>query len=185
LIIVNSFPTIVTQFSTIMAQPQPKNVQQAQSLENILFSTGRVLKTDSDNNITVDIESQILIAGLATHVPSPLLGQRVLVMLGANVLPLITAAYPLDNRVTSNANDESIDSLSSSSSDVMSFDPATGALNIHAKQLNLQGMSSIEIRCGESVLRFNAQGEVFMLAEAITQSAIGQYQIEGASIDLN
>jgi hypothetical protein len=168
-----------------MAQPQPKNFQQAQPLEHIIFSTGRVLKTDTGNNITVDVESQTLVAALATHVPSPLPGQRVLVMHGANVVPLITAAYPLDNRVAANASGETINPSASSSNDVMSFDPATGALSIQAKQLNLQGMSNIEIRCGESLLRFNAQGEVFMLAEAITQSAIGQYQIEGASIDLN
>jgi hypothetical protein len=100
-------------------------------------------------------------------------------------MPLITAAYPLENRTSVSASGEDIDPLTATSAAVMSFDPATGALSIQAKQLNLQGMSNIEIRCGESLLRFNAQGEVFMLAEAITQSAIGPYQIEGASIDLN
>jgi hypothetical protein len=164
-----------------MAQPQPKNVQQAQPLVNIIFSTGLVLKTDAGNNITVELDSQTLVAALATHVPIPFPGQRVVVMHGASETPLITAAYPLENRTT--ASNEDNNPLTPSA--VMSFDPNSGALSIHAKQLNLQGMSSIEIRCGESLLRFNAQGEVFMLAENITQSAIGQYQIEGASIDLN
>lgn len=168
-----------------MAQPQPKNFQQTQPLEHIIFSTGRVLKTDVSNNITVDVESHTLIAALATHVPNPFPGQRVLVMHGANDMPLITAAYPLENRTAVSASGEDIDSLTAPSAAIMSFDPATGALSIQANQLNLQGMSNIEIRCGESLLRFNAQGEVFMLAEAITQSAIGPYQIEGASIDLN
>ena len=162
-----------------MAQPKPKPVQHSQPMENMVFSTGRVLKIDSSNSVTVDVGGQTVVALLATHVPQPLPSQRVVVMHVAGDVPLISAAYPLATEV----NGDAVESTTSDSA--MSFDPTTGTLSIQAKQLHLQGLAAIEIRCGESLLRFNAQGEVFMQAEAITQSAIGPYQIEGASIDLN
>jgi hypothetical protein len=166
-----------------MAQPKPKPVQHAQPQEHAAFSTGRVLKIDSSSNVTVDVDGQTVVALLATHVPPPLPGQRVVVMHVEGDVALISAAYPLATQATGSATSQAVGAESSAAA--MSFDPATGTLSIQAKQLNLQGMATIEIRCGESVLRFNAQGEVFMQAEAITQSAIGAYQIEGASIDLN
>lgn len=167
-----------------MAQPKPKLVQQpVSSNQHVAVSTGRVLQIDANHNVTIEIDGQTVVALLATHVPMPLPGQRVVVMLGDGDAPLISAAYPLAKESVGST---SADAMASVPPDcAVSFDPATGMLSIQAKQLNLQGMATIEIRCGDSVLRFNAQGEVFMQAEAITQSAIGPYQIEGASIDLN
>lgn len=143
----------------------------------MLLSTGRVLRTE-ESQITVDVQGHAVVAALATHIPGVIPGQRVIVTHGGDHPPLISSAYPLEVVVEPGRNGETPQAA-------MSFDPETGTLSIQAKQLNLQGMSSIEIRCGESLLRFSAQGEVFMQAEAITQSAVGAYQIEGASIDLN
>jgi len=164
-----------------MAQPNYKPANNQDSAEHIVFSTGRVLAIDSRGTVTVDISGRKVVAILATHIPSPLPGQRVVVMSGATDTPLISSAYPL----TTSPGDADVIHTAKASTSVVSFEPETGILNIQAHQINLKGLATIEIRCGESVLRFNAQGEVFMHAEAVTQSAVGPYRIEGASIDLN
>ncbi|RZJ14163.1 MAG: hypothetical protein EON50_07115 [Acidovorax sp.] len=147
----------------------------------MVFSAGRVVGNHSDGTVTVDLNGQTVVAVLATHIPHPLPGQRVVVMIGATDAPLIFAAYPL----ATDPGDADVIHTADASTPVVSFEPETGILNIQANQINLTGLATIEIRCGESVLRFNAQGEVFMHAEAVTQSAVGPYRIEGASIDLN
>lgn len=144
-----------------------------------LIRIARVLSADTAGRVTVHLDGQPVAAEAATHLPPLLPGQRVAVLLPEGESPLITAAYPL--AAGAGAQQDSGERMEAA----IGFDPATGTLNIQAKQLNLQALGSVEIRCGEAVLRFTAQGNVALHAQAITQSAIGPYQIEGASIDLN
>lgn len=143
---------------------------------------GTILRIDSGGAAIVEIEGQAMPAEIATHLPWPVPGQRVAVLLDADAPALVVAAHPLrDAAATATAlgQDGGIEAAG------VGFDPATGTLRIHAQRLDLTALGSIEIRCGDSVLRFNAQGSVVLEAQAITQSSIGPYRIEGASIDLN
>jgi hypothetical protein len=141
---------------------------------------GTILRIDSGGAAIVEIEGQAMPAEIATHLPWPVPGQRVAVLLDADAPALVVAAYPLrDAAATAPGQDGGVEAAG------VGFDPATGTLRIHAQRLDLTALGSVEIRCGDSVLRFNAQGSVVLEAQAITQSSIGPYRIEGASIDLN
>lgn len=164
-----------------MAQPNYKPANNVDAVEHTVFSIGRVVGIDSNGTVTVDIDGQTVVALLATHIPRPLPGQRVVVMIPVADAPLISAVYPL----AASSGGSDVVHTSEASTSIVSFEPEAGILNIQANQINLTGLATVEIRCGESVLRLNAQGEVFMHAEAVTQSAVGPYRIEGASIDLN
>ncbi|WP_192884876.1 hypothetical protein [Paracidovorax avenae] len=141
---------------------------------------GKILRIDSSGAAIVDIDGQAVPAEIATHLPVPVPGQRVAVMRDGEEPALILAAYPLrEAAATSHGETGGIQAAG------VGFDPTTGTLRIHAQRLDLTALGSVEIRCGDSVLRFNAQGNVVLEAQAITQSSIGPYRIEGASIDLN
>lgn len=141
---------------------------------------GKILRIDSDGAAIVEIDGQAIPAAIATHLPWPVPGQRVAILQDVEAPALVLAVYPLrDVAATSHGDTGGIQSAG------VGFDPATGTLRIHAQRLDLTALGSVEIRCGDSVLRFNAQGSVVLEAQAITQSSIGPYRIEGASIDLN
>jgi hypothetical protein len=136
-----------------------------------------IMALNAGGTVEMKIGDATVRAVVATHLPALVPGQRVLAACPHDAEPLIVAAYPLAGEASATSKNDAMAALR--------YDAETGTLGIEAKQLKLQGLSSVEIRCGEAVLRFNAQGEVFMQGEAITQSAIGPCLIEGASIDLN
>lgn len=141
---------------------------------------GKILRIDSGGAAIVEIDGQAIPAEIAAHLPWPVPGQRVAILQDAEAPALVLAAYPLRNAAAASpGQDGGIEAAG------VGFDPATGTLRIHAQRLDLTALGSVEIRCGDSVLRFNAQGSVVLEAQAITQSSIGPYRIEGASIDLN
>lgn len=119
------------------------------------------------------------LAQVAAHISLLVPGQQVLVVrVGAPESNLIIAAYRFPSEKTEATNITEPQPL-------IQFDDASKTLSIHAGKLQLQGIECIELRCGESIIRLDAQGEVFTQGESITQAAIGPFRIEGASIDLN
>ncbi|ABM34330.1 hypothetical protein QRO08_05375 [Paracidovorax citrulli] len=161
-----------------MAIPQ-RNTPAASPVQGSV-RVGKILRIDSGGAAIVEIDDQPIPAEIAAHLPWPVPGQRVAVMQDAEEPALVLAAYPLrEAAAMSNGQDSGVQSAG------VGFDPTTGTLRIHAQRLDLTALGSVEIRCGDSVLRFNAQGSVVLEAQAITQSSIGPYRIEGASIDLN
>ncbi|WP_035208366.1 hypothetical protein [Paracidovorax oryzae] len=161
-----------------MAIPQ-RNTPVAAPVQGPMH-VGKILRVDSSGAALVEIDGQAVPAEIATHLPVPVPGQRVAVLQDAEEPALILAAYPLREATASpQGQDGGIQAAG------VGFDPTTGTLRIHAQRLDLTALGSVEIRCGDSVLRFNAHGNVVLEAQAITQSSIGPYRIEGASIDLN
>lgn len=112
---------------------------------------------------------------VASHLGLLIPGQKVLYVADEGVPGLVVAAYPFVNDAACKA----------ASMPPLRFDPETRTLTLAGAHINLEGLADIELRCGASVLRLNAQGEVHVEGQAITHAAIGPFRIEGASIDLN
>ena len=169
-----------------MALPLPKRIESASNhlLANQSdaqglspWRTAEVLATLSPSSVKVMNKGAVEVIAVAGHVPMPVPGQRVLIACAECAPGLIIAAYPLEH------GQEAATSLQQPP--LLQFDAQSGTLSIHANQLKLQGVGSIELHCGDAILRLNAQGELLTHAQAITQSAIGAHRIEGASVDIN
>lgn len=169
-----------------MALPLPKRVESnfersfpSQSDVPSLspWRTAEVLATLSPSSLKIKSGAQVELVAVASHVPMPVPGQRVLIACAEGVPGLVIAAYPLVQDQAAGASPQE--------PPLLQFDEQSGTLCIHARQLKLQGIGSVELHCGDAVLRLNAQGELLTHAQVITQSAIGAHRIEGASVDIN
>lgn len=159
-----------------MAIPSIKHPQ-PRPASHSLIQMATVSQVLSLNECLLNLANESALACLASHVNCVMPGQQVLVIHGKDISPLVIAAYPparINNPDRPNTH-----------SSLMSWDEASGQLVIEANSLSLRGVTQVELRCGEAVLRLTAQSEILSQAQAITQAAIGPYRIEGASIDLN
>jgi hypothetical protein len=155
----------------------PSSAAPAPSNSDAALVTAEVLAVLAPQRLQCLLADQRVEVALATHLPMPMPGQRVLVAMAQSDAPLVVAAYPpVGQPATATA---------AVPQAPIQLDPDTGVLRIEASHLQLAGLVSVELRCGSAVLQLNVQGEALLQAEAITQSAIGAYRIEGASIDLN
>jgi hypothetical protein len=159
-----------------LASTSPSAASETSTTDATLVSA-EVLAVQAPHRLQCLLADQPVDVDLATHLPTPMPGQRVLVAMAHTDAPLIVAAYPLAGPQTA--------ASTAARQPPIQLDPATGVLRIEAPHLQLAGLASVELRCGSATLLLNVQGEVMLQAEAITQSAIGAYRIEGASIDLN
>jgi hypothetical protein len=117
---------------------------------------------------------EVLVAGvkraaaIATHVPSLVPQQRVVLMQAAADDWLVTAAWP-----------------AAGSESPFQFDAQSGLLRIHAARLQLSAVGAVELQCGDASVRLSLDGKVQIEGAEILSAAVGAHRIEGASIDLN
>ena len=162
-----------------MGLPASQHAADGALLPGPVWLHGKVLAVLSRDAVRVACAGQEQVLAVATHLPLLIAGQRVLAVSLDEAAALVIAAFPLhEGQPNASAADKQQPPL-------MHFDVATGTLCLQAPQLRLQGIASVELHCGDAVLRINAQGEIFSQAQAITQSAIGAHRIEGASVDIN
>jgi hypothetical protein len=131
--------------------------------------------------VTVQLEGREQAVFVATHIGHIAPGQSLMVIVPVQGMPLVVAAYP----AADGAGHTSTQAVPTAVSSAMHFDAETQTLSIQAPNLRLEGVSVVELRCGEAVLKLTAQNELFAQAETITHAAVGPFRIEGASIDLN
>lgn len=156
-----------------MGLPQRRAPAQTTAL-NAASRMATVIATQM-HQATLLTETGEEVMAVASHLGLLLPGQKVLYIAEEGIPGLVIAAYPQSG--------DAHDIVSSESP--LRFDRDTKTLTLTATHLDMEGLASIELRCGTSVFRLNAQGEIQIEGQAITQSAIGPYRIEGASIDLN
>lgn len=114
-----------------------------------------------------------LSALLATHVPGVAPGQQVLLQCppeGLSVSALIVAAYPLDSGLQA---------------PILDYQAASNTLKISATRLELNGLDTLTLRCGEASIQLNLNGELSCQADRILSAAVGTHRIEGASVEIN
>ncbi|MDQ1815669.1 hypothetical protein RBA41_20445 [Massilia sp. CCM 9210] len=129
------------------------------------------VRTVDGARCAIDIDGVIADAVLATHILSVAAGQQVAVLDGGQAAPLlIVAAWPLHQ--------EQIEPP-------LKFDADTGTLHIRAARLNLAALATLELRCGEALIRLTLDGKARIEGAEVLSAAIGANRIEGASIDLN
>lgn len=115
----------------------------------------------------------LLRARLATHVPGAEPGQQVVLQCLASApesTALVVAAYPLD---------------SSPQPPLFDYDPDRRTLRISAARLELSGLDTVALRCGDASIRLDVQGEISSQGERILSAALGSHRIEGASVEIN
>lgn len=154
----------------------PKIKFEAHTQSNTLQTLqAKVLGFDASGNVRLDYLDRLVVAKLATHIPTVSIGQAVLFTAVTEQLALVIAAIPEN---FSNKEQEQ-------KSNIWNYDPSSETLTIRVENLKIEGIGAVEISCGNSSIRLNARGQILTQAEAITQAAIGPFRIEGASIDLN
>lgn len=112
-------------------------------------------------------------AMLATHVPGVEPGQQVVLLCGAassGGSALIVAAYPLDK---------------GRQAPLLDYDGTTRTLTISATRLELSGLDTVALRCGDVSVRLDVQGELSSQADHILSAALGSHRIEGATVEIN
>lgn len=115
----------------------------------------------------------LLTASLATHVPGVEPGQQVVLQCPSGSSPghgLIVAAYPLTN---------------GQSAPNLHYDASSRTLKISATRLELSGLDTVALRCGEASICLDVQGELCSQADHILSAALGSHRIEGASVEIN
>lgn len=116
------------------------------------------------------------VVAVATHVPTPLPGQTVLLARPAGAAALVVAVYGDASTATPKGSTDSA---------LFEFDAQSGVLRIHAQSIQLHGVDSIELHCADATFSLSSRGELISTAQTITQAAIGAHRIEGASVDIN
>ena len=140
-----------------------------QALQSYL---GEVLECDGFQ-LRVQTALGLLTASLATHVPGVEAGQKVVLQCTPGSVQsdaLVVAAYPLDN---------------GHHAPILDYDVNSRTLKVSATRLELSGLDTVALRCGDASIRLDIHGELSCQAERILSAALGSHRIEGASVEIN
>lgn len=152
-----------SQFSSPCASPR---------LEALQSHLGEVLECHGAQH-RVQTALGPLTASLATHVPGVEPGQQVVLQCTqdpSSRAALIVAAYPLHT---------------GPHAPTLDYDPASSTLKITATRLELTGLDTVALRCGDASVRLDIHGELSCQADRILSAALGSHRIEGASVEIN
>ncbi|NHZ64328.1 hypothetical protein [Massilia genomosp. 1] len=132
-------------------------------------SATATLTSVAGSGCEIEIAARTYRASVSPHLLHLIVGQQVAALFAGDAGWLVYAAWPAPGH----------------SSAPLRFDEATGTLCIDAARLTLAALASIELRCGDALLRLSLDGRVHLEGMEIVSAAVGSNRIEGASIDLN